>query len=164
MLIVICNMKFIYNYSYYRQTSRNCNNCLFLDKIPMSVQQFLVDTKTLFWNCIAMREGEDTFGNLKKLLILRLSIAIQQTTNASPVVVNTPISRWHYDFRFQTAILQGIRPIALGCWPFCQKSHILYLYISIYYIGDKSQNLKMKRQIYYCKVNTMFRIQIFESY
>ena len=139
------------NYRYYRQTSTNRNNCLFLDIISMSVEQFLVDTKISFWNCIAMREGEDTFGKLKKLHILRLSIAIQHTTNASPVVVNTPISRSCYDFRFQTAIFQGIRPIAFGYWPFYQKSHILYMYISIYYIGDKSKNLKMKRQIYYCK-------------
>ena len=151
MLIVICNMKFIYNYRNYQQTLKNWYNCLFLDKIPMSIQQFLVDTKTSFWNCIAMREGEDTFGKLKKLHILQLSIAIQHTTNASLVVVNTPMSRWRYDFRFQIAIFQGIRLIAFGCWAFCQKSHILYMYISIYYIGDKSENLKMKRQIYYCK-------------
>ena len=125
MLIVICNMKFIYNYRNYQQTLTNWYNCLFLDKIPMSIQQFLVDTKTSFWNCIAMREGEDTFGKLKKLHICRLSIAIQHTTNASPVVVNTPISIWCYDFRFQIAIFQGIRPKAFGCWPFRQKLHIL---------------------------------------
>ena len=117
------------NYRYYRQTSTNRNNCLFLDIISMSVEQFLVDTKISFWNCIAMREGEDTFGKLKKLHILRLSIAIQHTTNASPVVVNTPISRWCYDFRLQTAIFQGIWPIAFGCWSKITYTVYVYIYL-----------------------------------
>ena len=41
-------------------------------------------------------------------------MAIQYSTNASPVVVNTPETRWYYFMKFQTAIFQGIQPIVSG--------------------------------------------------
>ena len=103
-----------------------------------------IKSRPSFWNCIPMKNRQDTFSKLIKLHILRLSIFIQYSTNALPVMINTPELRWYYLNRFQSITFQGIRPIAFVCWLFCQRLHT-----RIHTILEKKTNLKIKRQKYH---------------
>ena len=125
--------------------------------------QQLSPLRVTFWNCTPIREREDTFGKLIKLHILWLSMAIQYSTSASPVVVNTPETRSYYFMKFQTAIFQGIQPIAFGV-SFPVKDCI-YGYILCWWKTQKFKNEKTKiSPLNFCMQNVDLEIQSLHSW